>query len=241
LDSWFDKHLAHKIFESDLRKSRVVDVMGSKRSRLLELLKQTSYRESETASFHLASGMLSKYYVDCKYVLSYPEARKILASLICELIKNETIDSVGGLELGAYPIATSVSDKLYTDTGRVVRAFVVRKDRKKHGIETLIAGDGRQGDHVLVVDDVITSGSSAIQAIETVRQAGMTVNHVVALVDREESDGKKNIEARGVKFDALFTLTDLINFDGHSDESADTDSGKKRLVRGQSSRSATAS
>jgi orotate phosphoribosyltransferase len=219
----------------------VVDVMGSKRSRLLELLKQTSYRESETASFHLSSGMLSKYYVDCKYVLSYPEARKILASLICELIKRErAIDSVGGLELGAYPIATSVSDKLYADTGRVVRAFVVRKDRKKHGIETLIAGDGRQGDHVLVVDDVITSGGSAIQAIEAVRQAGMTVNHVVALVDREESDGKKNIEARGVKFDALFSLTDLINFDGHSDENANSDSGKKRLVRSQSSRSATA-
>src|SRR5260370_6234214 len=141
--------------------------------------------------------MISKYYVDCKYVLSYPEARKILASLICELIKSErTIDSIGGLELGAYPIATSVSDRLYADTGRVVRAFVVRKDRKKHGIETLIAGDGRRGDHVLVVDDVITSGGSEIQAIQTVHQAGMTVNHVLALVDHEEYDVKKNIEAR---------------------------------------------
>jgi len=216
--------------------------MGSERSRLLEILKQTSYRESETASFHLASGILSKYYIDCKYLLSYPEARTILASLIFELIRDErTIDSIGGLELGAYPIATSVSDKIYTETGQVVRAFVVRKDRKKHGIETLIAGDGRMGDRVLVVDDVITSGSSAIQAIETVRQAGMTVDHVVALVDREESNGRKNIEARGVKFDALFSLTDLVNFDGHGDENADSDSGKKRAVRSQSSRSATIS
>lgn len=216
--------------------------MGSERSRLIEILKRTSYRESETASFHLASGMLSKYYVDCKYLLSYPEARKILASLIFDLIKDEpAIDSVGGLELGAYPIATSVSDKIYTETERVVRAFVVRKDRKKHGIDTLIAGDGRSGDHVLVVDDVITSGSSAIQAIDAVRQAGMTVDHVVALVDRGESDGRKNIEARGVKFDALFSLSDLINFDGDSDDSADSDSGKKRTIRGQPSRSATAS
>lgn len=216
--------------------------MGSERSRLLEILKRTSYRESETASFQLASGTLSKYYVDCKHALSYPQARKILASLIFDLIKNErTIDSVGGLELGAYPIAISVSDKIYTETGRIVRAFVVRKNPKKHGIGTLIAGDGREGDHVLVVDDVITSGSSAIQAIETVRQAGMTVDHVVALVDREESDGKNNIEAKGVKFDALFSLTDLIKFDGHSDENADSDSGKKRPVRGQSSRSAAVS
>ena len=216
--------------------------MSPERSRLLEILKRTSYRESTTASFHLASGILSKYYVDCKYALSYPEARKILASLIFGLIKDDrAIDSVGGLELGAYPIAISVSDKIYTETGRVVRAFVVRKDRKKHGIATLVAGDGRQGDHVLVVDDVITSGSSAIQAIETVREAGMTVEHVVALIDREESDGRKNIEAKGVKFDALFTLVDLINFDGHGDQNPDSDSGKKRAVRGQSSRSATVS
>ena len=215
--------------------------MALERCRLLEILRRTSYLESDAPIYRLASGIDSKYYVDCKKGLSDPEARDCLATLIVEMLGHMPMDAVGGLELGAYPIATSVSDKIYRDTGKKIRVFVVRKDRKKHGSTSLIAGDTKPGDRVLIVDDVITSGNSAIQAIDTVRQAGLKVDHVVAMVDREESNGRKNIEAKGVRFHALFTLSDLINFDGLGDKSEGRKSDQKRTLRSQSSRVAATS
>jgi orotate phosphoribosyltransferase len=211
--------------------------MASERSRLLEIIRRTSYLESESPDYKLASGAFSQYYVDCKKALSDPEARECLAAMIIEIVGPSHFDAIGGLEIGAYPIATSVSDKIYRDTGRKVRVFVVRKDRKKHGITSLVAGDVKPSDHVVIVDDVITSGGSAIQAIEAVRDAGMTVDHVIAMVDREES-GRENIEARRVKFDTLFTLDDLKNSDGPKDKGDGRKSDQKRSERNQSSRAA---
>jgi len=215
--------------------------MALERSRLLEILKRTSYLESDTPVYRLASGIDSKYYIDCKKALSDPEARDCLATLVLQLFGTAPIEAVGGLELGAYPIATSISDKIYRDIHKNVRVFVVRKDRKKHGITSLLAGDTRPGDRVLIVDDVITSGSSAIQAIDTVRDAGLKVDDVVAMVDREESDGRKNIEAKGVRFHAIFTLNDLKSFDGPGDKNKDPKSDQQRTLRRQSSRVAATS
>ena len=208
--------------------------MGSReRDKLLEIVKRTSYLKRYR--------QLPSRFWDRQQILRRLQAalsfrtREPLAKLIFVTIRNDQIDAVGGLELGAYPIAAAVSDEIYRQTGRTVRAFVVRKDRKKHGIGTLIAGAAGKGDHVVIVDDVITSGGSAIQAIDSVREAGMTVDRVVALIDREESDGRKNIEAKGVRFDALLTLKDLTNF--KSDSGLD----QKRSEAEPSSRSATAS
>jgi orotate phosphoribosyltransferase len=212
--------------------------MGKERSKLLEILKQTSYMESETESFHLASGEHSRFYVDCKKALSYPEARALIGSLIYALIQDDPIDAVGGLEIGAYPIATSVSDKIYRETGQSVRAFVARKSQKSHGVGKRLAGHVNAGDRALIVDDVITSGSSAVMAIERAREEGLVVTRVIALVDREERDGRKHIEDYGVKYEALFTLSDLINFHGHTDQGDDADTDQKRIVRRQSPRSA---
>jgi orotate phosphoribosyltransferase len=215
--------------------------MALERSRLLEILKRTSYLESETPIYHLASGIDSKYYIDCKKALSDPEARDCLATLVVQMFGNAPIDAIGGLELGAYPIATSISDKIYRVLHKNVRVFVVRKDRKKHGIASLIAGDTRPGDRVLIVDDVITSGGSAIQAIDTVRGEGLKVDDVVAMVDREESNGRKNIEATGVRFHAIFTLNDLKNFDGPGNNNQDPRPDQERTLRRQSSRVAATS
>ncbi|WP_304820726.1 orotate phosphoribosyltransferase [Candidatus Binatus sp.] len=213
--------------------------MISERSRLLEILKQTSYMENQTEGFLLASGERSPYYVDCKKALSHPEARMLIGSLIYSIIeKDDPIDAVGGLEIGAYPIATAVSDKIWQETGKSVRAFVARKDQKKHGVGKRLAGDVRQGDKALIVDDVITSGGSAIMAIDRAREEGLEVRRVIALIDREEQDGRKTIEARGVKYDALFTLSDLIHFHGHDQQSEDPGADQKRLVRRQPPRSA---
>jgi orotate phosphoribosyltransferase len=215
--------------------------MGKERSRLLEILQQTSYMESETESFRLASGERSRYYVDCKKALSYPEARALIGSLIYSLVQNDSNDSfdaVGGLEIGAYPIATSVSDKIYQETGKTTRVFVARKEEKSHGVGKRLAGHVKSGDTALIVDDVITSGSSAIMAIERAREEGLIVKRVIALLDREEHDGRKHIEDQSVRYDALFTLSDLIDFHRHTTESESAGSDQKGVVRRQSSRSA---
>jgi orotate phosphoribosyltransferase len=153
---------------------------------------------------------MSRYYVDCKQALSDPEARALLGQLMLTRLHGMPIDAVGGMELGAYPIATSVSDAIFQATGAKVRAFVVRKESKQHGIQGLIAGNVKAGDKALIVDDVVTAGSSTIKAIMSARQGGLLVERAIALIDREEEEGRNNIEAQGVSFDALFTLSELL-------------------------------
>ena len=184
--------------------------MGVERRRLLEILYQTSFRVSDSAEFRLASERYSRYYIDCKQALSYPEARDLLGKLICGLVDGKQFDAVGGLEIGAYPIATAVSDRIYHDTGATVRAFVIRKQPKTHGVTDLIAGHVKTGDRVLIVDDVLTTGRSTLDAITRAREAGLQVTTAVLMVDREEDNGKQNIEKHDVHCFSLFTLADLI-------------------------------
>jgi orotate phosphoribosyltransferase len=194
--------------------------MDEKRRRLLQILRATSFRRNPEPVFRLASGRVSKFYVDCKQALSYPEARYLIGELIRERVKGDSIEAVGGLEIGAYPIAASVSDAIYRQTGASVRAFVVRKEPKSHGIRDLLAGDVRPGDHALIVEDVVTEGGSTLKAIEAARKVGLVVQRVIALVDRDEAGGGGNIEAAGVKFEALCTLRELAELPDDSDQSA---------------------
>lgn len=207
--------------------------MISAKERLLEIFRRTSFKSSDEPVFRLASGKYSKYYVDCKQALSDPEARLLIADLIFDLIKNASFDSVGGLELGAYPIATSVSDKIFRQTGKAVRAFVIRKEQKTHGVTDWIAGHAKKGDHTLIVDDVVTSGGSTITAIKRARDAGLLVGRAIVLVDREEDDGRKNIEAEGVKFSTLITLTDLRELGNDSTQHSNAHAPRKGFVRRQ--------
>lgn len=218
----------HKFNESAGRNRMV-----SAKRRLIEIFCKRSFRSSDTPVFRLASGTLSKYYVDCKQALSDPEARALIGGLIVDLTRNDTFDAVGGLELGAYPIATSVSDKIFQQAGASVRAFVIRKQPKTHGVTDLIAGHVERGDRTLIVDDVVTTGGSTIQAIRGARQAGLSVERVVVLVDREEGNGRKNIEAEGVRFDALFTLADLRELGNEPSEYSDAGACRQGLVRKQ--------
>lgn len=200
--------------------------MAAERGRLLEILARTSFRCEDVAVFKLASGKTSRYYVDCKQALSYPEARNLIASSISELIKGEEYDAIGGLEIGAYPIATSVSDRVFRDTGRILRVFVVRKNLKPHGVQKFLAGDVRRGQKALIVDDVITTGSSTIDAIQRARAAGLVVSRAIVLVDREDGNGKQNIEATGAKCTALYTLDDLIRASGRNAQNQRSDSAR---------------
>jgi orotate phosphoribosyltransferase len=205
----------------------------SAKVRFREIIRQTSLQSSEEPVFRLASGKMSRHYVDCKQALSDPEARGLIGQLFLERIAGSAFDAVGGLEIGAYPIATSVSDALFRASGAKVRAFVIRKEPKKHGVQDLIAGCVRLGDKALIVDDVVTAGSSTIKAIRVARDAGLVVERVIVLIDRQEEDGKRNIEAEGVSFEALITLSELLD---DSDQGTTSSTDPNRVAQKQPAR-----
>ena len=121
-----------------------------------------------------------------------------------------TIDCLGGLEIGAISIATTISDYGYGTTPlREWRTFVVRKQAKDHGLGKLIEGAVRPGDRALIVDDVLTSGGSLLKAVAAARGAGLTVTHALVIVDRKEQDGRRKVEAEGVVLVSLLTIDDL--------------------------------
>jgi orotate phosphoribosyltransferase len=179
------------------------------RQELLQILIRTkAFKSSPTPIFRLASGEMSSFYIDCRVGLSHAEVRRIVGEMILDLTQGP-IDAVGGLLIGAYPIAIAVSDAAYAKNGQNIRAFAVRKEPKAHGLGKLIEGDVAKGDRVLVVDDVITSGKSTIEAIRKCREEGLLVSQAIGIIDREEQDGRKRIEDERVRFDALCTLREL--------------------------------
>src|SRR5262245_3450846 len=125
----------------------------SDRSRLINIIARTSFNKSDEPAFPLASGAMSRFYVDCKKAFSYAEARDLIGRLILEKAAGLEFDAVGGLILGAYPVALAVSDAAYRANGRVIKAFVVRKESKGHGLKKNFEGDVEPGERVLIVDD----------------------------------------------------------------------------------------
>jgi orotate phosphoribosyltransferase len=167
-----------------------------------------------TARFTLASGRASEYYVNCKQVLSHPRYRRIAAELIADHLASWDVQAIGGMEIGAIPIATSVSDYLYAQKGRELRTFVVRKKVKDHGMKHTVEGSFQAGDRVLVVDDVLTTGQATIDAIQQARTAGLDVKHAIVIVDRQEDHGRQRVEDTGVHLVSLLTLQELKDLKG---------------------------
>jgi orotate phosphoribosyltransferase len=178
---------------------------------LLQIIVETSFLVSAEPVYPLVSGSLSKYYIDCKIALSHPEVRELIGELILEQVLYTDLDAVGGLALGAYPIAVAVSDAFYRRNGKTIRAFVVRKEPKAHGLKKHIEGHVALGDRVLIVDDVITSGKSTMDAIVKSRDEGLNVIRAIALIDRQEMGGAKRIHDSRVPLNTLFTLQNLVD------------------------------
>jgi len=118
------------------------------------------------------------------------------------------VDAIGGLTLGADPISYAIS-YASAQTASPIRAFTVRKEAKAHGTGKLIEGPFQEGDRVAIVEDVITTGSSALRAVDAVRAAGGEVLGVLALVDREEG-GREALEGKGLSVTSLVTATDIL-------------------------------
>ena len=174
-----------------------------------------SFKWDPIKGFTLASGQTSPFYVDCRSLMAYPGSRRLVGQLAHDALAGATIDCLGGLEIGAITIATTISDYCYGATPRRDwRTFVVRKQAKDHGLGKLIEGAVRSGDRALIVDDVLTSGGSLLKAIAAARQAGLVVSHALVIVDRKEQDGRARVEQAGVKLTSLLTIEDLTRQQG---------------------------
>ncbi len=178
--------------------------LNSARAELLDLLVTRAYREGE---FTLSSGQKSPYYINCKEVTLHAQGALRTGQVLLSLLSPRT-QAVGGLTLGADPLVTAVS-LLSTATERPVDALIVRKEAKGHGTAAWIEGPQLpQGSWVAVLEDVVTTGQSALKAVERLRLAGYQVEQVLTLVDRQQG-GAELYAAQGLQFTAAFSLTDL--------------------------------
>jgi orotate phosphoribosyltransferase len=169
-----------------------------------------SFKWDTATGFTLASGLKSPFYVDCRSLMANPGPRHLVANLAYESLQPVELDCLGGLEIGAISISTSISDFAFVaQPQRTWRTFVVRKQVKDHGLGKLIEGSFQPGDRALIVDDVLTSGGSLLKAVAAARGAGLTVTHALVIVDRKEQDGRRKIEAEGLALISLLTIDDL--------------------------------
>ncbi|PIR22188.1 MAG: orotate phosphoribosyltransferase [Deltaproteobacteria bacterium CG11_big_fil_rev_8_21_14_0_20_45_16] len=177
-------------------------------SRLLELLKERAF---EKKSVKLASGKTSNFYIDVKRVSLHPEGAYLIGKELYALIQEQFAEAkaCGGLTLGADPLATAVSLNSWIEKHPLF-AFIVRKDAKAHGLSRMIEGADwvPKGAPVVILEDVVTTGKSSIEAIQKVREHGWIVLGVAAIVDRQEG-GSETLTNEGVKLASLFTKKDF--------------------------------
>ncbi len=155
----------------------------------------------------LASGREADYYIDLRRVTLDGVAAPLVGEVMSELVSDLDFDAVGGLTLGADPVAVAMLHHAAADGGRL-DAFVVRKEAKAHGLQRRIEGTEVAGRRVLVVEDTSTTGGSVLTAVEAVREAGAEVVAVAVIVDRD-TGAKEKIEAAGVPYRYAVTLSDL--------------------------------
>ena len=171
---------------------------------LLYLLKTDAYKKGE---FTLSSGKTSEHYVNCKPVTLTGRGLTLVSMSLLEEVKTPV---VAGLTLGADPLVSGVAVCSALD-GRLVNGLIVRKEPKGHGTQAWIEGpEFKKGTKVTVLEDVVTSGGSAIKAAEKLRDAGYIVEKVVTIVDRQEG-GEDAIKEAGLELKSLFVLEDIVN------------------------------
>ena len=174
--------------------------------RLAELLRRRSIRHGD---FVLASGARSSYYIDCRPSTMSGEGQALIGPMAIAALraKGWRPQGIGGLTMGADPVAYAIA-RASVDLPPALDAFSVRKQAKEHGTGKRVEGNFAAGDSVVVIEDVITSGGSALQAIEAIRAEGGKVLGVLAVVDREQG-GRAKLEAAGHPVVALITATQL--------------------------------
>lgn len=185
------------------------DSQGYDRARLLQLLTRLSFERRKVV---LSSGRESDFYIDCKRTALTAEGHLLVGRLLFERIRSQLpeVVAVGGLTLGADPLASAVS-LTSALAGQPLHAFIVRKEPKGHGTGQWIEGLSvlSPGAKVAILEDVVTTGASTLKAIERAKAEGLDVRGVFALVDRQEG-GQEAVAAQGYSVQALFTKKDFI-------------------------------
>ncbi len=170
---------------------------------LLKLILEKALRRGD---FTLASGKKASFYLDGKQITLDPQGLFLTGKVILAMLHGVKVDAVGGPTLGADPIAAAVS-LLSSQSGKPLRAFIVRKEAKKHGTQKMVEGPAIQpGDHVVMLEDVITTGGSVLKAIQDVEALGAKVVKTICLVDRNEG-AAQTLDKYG--YSPIFTLEDL--------------------------------
>ncbi|MBL1210872.1 orotate phosphoribosyltransferase [Geminocystis sp. GBBB08] len=174
------------------------------RQQLLDLFVKYAYQEGD---FTLSSGQKSNFYLNGKQVTLRAEGALLVGKLIFSLL-TENITAVAGLTLGADPIVSAVS-VVSAYENKPISALIIRKEAKGHGTKAYIEGpDLVMGAEVVVLEDVVTTGKSAMLAVERLRSAGYQVNKIISLVDRQ-AGGREFYESQGLEFEAIFTLRQI--------------------------------
>lgn len=174
------------------------------RSPLLDLFCQGAYQEGD---FVLTSGQRSTYYINGKLVTLHPQGALMVARLLLNLLPSDTV-AVAGLTLGADPLVTAVSLAGVYDE-RTLFPLIIRKEAKGHGTRAYIEGlELPPGTPVTVLEDVVTTGQSALKAVDRLQQVGYQVNQILALVDRQQG-GAELYQSHNLPFQALFTIQDI--------------------------------
>ena len=171
---------------------------------LLDLIVKYAYVEGD---FTLSSGAKSSYYINCKQVTLRAEGALALGRLLLQLLPDRT-SAVAGLTLGADPMVSAVSVvSAYED--RPVPALIIRKKPKGHGTKAYIEGPSLAPEsNIVVLEDVVTTGGSALTAVERLQDAGYRVTQILSLVDREQG-GSQLYQSKGIKFQALFSIKEI--------------------------------
>ncbi|MCC5660113.1 orotate phosphoribosyltransferase [Nostoc sp. XA010] len=174
------------------------------RHKLLDLFCQLAYQEGD---FLLSSGLRSSYYVNKTQVTLHPQGALAVGRLLFPLLPLDT-QAVGGLTMGADPMVTAVS-VVSVYENRPIPALIIRKEAKGYGTRAYIEGPTLpEGAKVVVLEDVVTTGQSALKAVERLKDAGYTVNQVISLVDRQQGGGEL-YQSAGLKFETLFSIQEV--------------------------------
>ena len=172
-----------------------------------QLVKLIRDKALEYGDFTLASGKKASFYLDCRKITMDSEAASVIAKAMLEELKSDWPDAVGGMAVGAVPIAAAVLVQA-GHSDRELRGFFVRKQTKDHGTERRVEGPVHPGDRVVILEDVVTSGGSAIDAVQLCREYGLIVDRAIAIVDREAGAAERFAEI-DCDLRSLVTLSDL--------------------------------
>lgn len=187
-----------------LMETRETFDLSHKRQKLLAIIRRASLLQGR--EFRLTSGGSSNFFIDLKKTMLDPEGASLLADLLFDKIKAEDVDCVGGMETGAIPIVTALCMRSWPE--KPIKGFFIRKEAKGHGTDQRVDGVLDRGSRVVLLEDVTTTGTSVMRAVEQTRLLQCTILKVITVVDRLEG-AEENFHQAGISFEALFTRRDF--------------------------------